>query len=140
MLAYPAASPYDRDAEHLRLIAIFHYIYGGLIAALSCIFIIHLLMGIWLVTSPPPASGKPPPPEIGWLFIVLGTLFPLIGWTLGGLVIYSGRCLARRRNWMFSVVIAAVMCVTGVVGIVLAVFTFLVLLRPTVKIAYGLRP
>ena len=141
MLSYPSPQGYNRDVGHLRLISIFHYVYGGLIALGSSIFLIHLALGIWFLTNPPtPTNGPPPPPEVGWLFIVFGALFPLIGWTLGGLVIYSGRCIARRRNWTFSLVVAGLMCVSGVLGIVLAVFTFLVLLRPTVKLAYGLPP
>ena len=141
MLSYPSPQRYDRDVGHLRLISIFHYVYGGLIALGSSLFLIHLALGIrFLSNPPPPTNGPPPPPGFWWLFIVAGAIVPLVGWTLGGLVIYSGRCITQRRKWTFSVVIAGVMCATGAPGIVLAVFTFLVLLRPTVKLAYGLPP
>lgn len=141
ILSYPAPPLYHRDADHLRLIAIFHYVYGGLIALGSCIFLVYLVLGIVFITNPPGTSGQAPPPAAaGWIFIALGTIFPLIGWTVAGLIIYSGRCIDRRRNWIFSMIIAGIMCVTGLLGIGLAVFTFVVLLRPSVKLAYGLPP
>jgi len=140
VLSYPSPPLYHRDADHLRLISVFHYVYGGLIALGSCFFLIYLVLGVVFISSPPASSGRPPPPEAGWIFIALGVIFPLIGWTLAGLILYSGRCIAGRRNWMFSLVIAGVMCITGVLGILLAVFTFLVLLRPSVKLSYGLQP
>lgn len=141
VLSYPMAYAYDRDADHLRLISIFHYVYGGLIALGCCFFLIYLVLGIMFVVTPPsPASGKPPPPELAWVFIGLGTFLPLLGWTLGGLIVYSGRCIAGRRSRTFSLVMAGIMCATGLLGIALAVFTFIVLLRPAVKLAYGLPP
>lgn len=89
--------------------------------------------------GPKSFTGPPPPPEFGWLFIVMGTIAVIGGWILGALVIYSGRCLARRRHWTFSLVIAGLLCLAGAPGIVLAVFTFIVLLRDSVKRMYGVR-
>lgn len=33
-----------KDLEHLRLLSIFHYVVGGLIALFACFPIIHLMM------------------------------------------------------------------------------------------------
>ena len=44
-----AYQPHDaqarRDGEHLKLLSLFHYIYGGLTMAISCIFIVHIVIG-----------------------------------------------------------------------------------------------
>ena len=39
----------DRDAEHLRLLSIFHYVVAGLMALWACFPLIHLFMGVALV-------------------------------------------------------------------------------------------
>src|SRR5438045_2124441 len=92
----PYASPYapamvSRDVEHLRLLAIFHYIVGGIIAVFSSCGLIHFTMGLVMALNPnafgPPAGssggGAPPPAFVGWLFAGFAGLFVLAGWTLG---------------------------------------------------------
>jgi SNF family Na+-dependent transporter len=70
--------------------------------------------------------------------IAFGALFMLLALTLGILIIYSGRCIKARRNWIFSLVIAGFMCLSVPLGTALGVFTFIVLLRDSVKRLYGL--
>jgi hypothetical protein len=143
----------DRDAEHLRLLALFHYIYGGIVAALSCFFIIHILMGAWALKNPamfnPPAAATtqpgaptpgPPPAFFGYMFVCMGTGALLLGWTVGGLTVYAGRCISRRKNWVFVLVMAGINCLSAPFGTLLGVFTFVVLLRDSVKPLFGRAP
>jgi len=52
----------------------------------------------------------------------------------GGLTAYAGRCLKAKRNYIFILVIAALNCTFVMrLGTILGVFTFVVLMRPTVK-------
>lgn len=60
----------------------------------------------------------------------------LLGWALGILVICSGRFISKQRHWTFSVVIAALMCLSVPLGTVLGVFTLVVLMREPVKQLY----
>ena len=39
----------DRDEEHLRLLSIFHYIYGGLVALFACVPILYMLIGVFVL-------------------------------------------------------------------------------------------
>lgn len=136
------------DAENLDLLATLHYVLGTITVVFSSIFIAHTVMGLTLArnpnafgTPPPSASGRPPsgfPPQIGYVFAVMGGLIVVGGWTLGGLTIYAGHCLKRRTNYVFIQVIAGLNCafVQGL-GTALGIFTFIVLYRPTVKTLFG---
>ena len=135
-----------RDADHLRLLSIFHYVYGGLSIAFSSIFIFHIVMGVMFLENPqmfappPGAGGTPPPPmpfNMGWFFIGFGSVAVLIGWTSGILTIVSGRRIARRRSRTFSIVIAGLNCLSVPFGTALGVFTLIVLLRDSVRRLYA---
>ena len=128
---------YQRDLNQLNLLAIFHYVLGGLVMLMACIPIIHVVLGILMISGKLSGSPRPPPPELGWFFVGFGLLFIVLGWAIGILVIYSGRCISTRRHWMFSVVIAALMCLNAPLGTILGVFTLVVLLRDSVKRLYG---
>ena len=41
----------DQDSEHLKMLALFHYIVGGLAALFACFPIIHLVLGIAMLTG-----------------------------------------------------------------------------------------
>src|SRR5437870_5491226 len=119
------------DEDQLRLLAIFHYVVGGLAAIFACIPIIHLVLGLFLVFAREKMGGQPPPVFMGWFFIVFATCFILAGWTLGILIVINGRFLARRTKYMFCFVVACVECLFTPFGTVLGVFTLVVLMRPT---------
>jgi hypothetical protein len=135
---YSAQSARDRDAEHLRLLAIFHYIAGGLFAFFGCFPIIYIVLGVLMLTGRMPTNGGPPaPPGIGYLFIAMGSVIILLAWALATCLILSGRYLKQRRKYMFSFVIAAISCIQVPFGTVLGIFTIIVLSRDSVKALYG---
>ncbi len=162
------------DAEHLRLLGIFHFVVGGLTILFSCIFIIYIVIGAAALANPqsfapappgdraqfapPPTPGPPPdqepaPPEhhpvargphsggpppawFGLIFMGIGAVFVLVGWTAGGLLLLSGFFLLRRRHRVFSMVIAGISCLQVPFGTILGVLTLVVLQRPTVHALY----
>lgn len=126
------------DADHLRLLSIFHYVMAGVVAVFGCIPIIHVGMGVMMVSGkfpgPAPGPGAPPfPAEMGWFFIGMGGLFILIAQTMAVLAFLSGRWIGARKNMTFCLVVAGIECLQVPLGTVLGVFTFLVLQRPTVR-------
>jgi len=138
----PISNPQEiKDEEHLKLLSIFHYVVGGITMAFSCIFLIHVGMGISLLTHPEvwnAGKNQPPPPAfLGYLFTVIGSVVVLTGWTIGALSIYSGRCIKHRSQRVFSLVMAGINCAFFPFGTVLGVFTFLVLMRDSVKQMYS---
>jgi hypothetical protein len=128
----------NQDQEHLRLLAIFHYLLGGLMALFGSIPLVYVGVGIALISGlfPEPPNQPPPPmPEslVGGLFVAMGATFVLIGWTLAAMVAYTGRCLQQYRHYTFCLVIAGLECMCVPLGTVLGVFTIVVLVRPSVK-------
>jgi hypothetical protein len=63
-------------------------------------------------------------------------LLILVGWAVGGLTIYVGRCIKRRVGRTVSLVMACVHLVFMPVGTLLGVATIMVLTRASVKKAY----
>jgi len=125
----------DLDLQHLKALSICHYVLGGLVALISSLFLIHVSMGIMMITSPSTMSGggPPPPPFMGWMFLMIGSGAVLAGWTLAAFIITAGRFLARRRHHLFCLIVAGVSCAWVPLGTALGVFTLIVLLRPSVK-------
>ena len=123
----------NTDAEHLRLLSIFHYVFGGFQIAISSIFIVHFVFGLMMLTNPQMFGHNPPPSWLGLLITVIGVGVLLLGWALGICAIYSGRCIARRQRRMFSLVVAAINCASFPFGTALGVFTIIVLMRDSVK-------
>jgi phosphoglycerol transferase MdoB-like AlkP superfamily enzyme len=123
------------DQEHLRLLAIFHYVLAGITGLFSLFPVFHLLMGLALALRPDQFgfNGPLPPAWFGWLFVVFAAAMILMGLTLAGLVLFTARCLSQRRRHLFCLVMAGVECIFVPIGTVLGVFTLIVLVRPTVK-------
>ena len=142
-IAYATPPMALADDSHLRLLSIFHYVWGGMTALFSSIGLLHVGLGIMMIASPgtfPPAQGQPPPPvAMGWMFLAMGGCIVTLGWAMGGLTIYSGRCIAARRRHTLSLIVAGINCLSVPFGTALGVFTLVVLLRESVKAQYAYR-
>jgi hypothetical protein len=130
------------DLQHLRLLSIFHYVIAGLAAICAMIPILHLTIGIAIVTGqfpqpaqpgPQPRPGGPPPEMIGWLFIVFASAIILLGWAYAIGMAVAGYMISRRRWHTFCLVMAGIACLHTPLGTVLGVFTIIVLIRPSVR-------
>ena len=127
------------DVEQLRLLSIFHYVVAGMQALFASFPIIHLVLGLTMVLAPEKMGMKSTHESwFGWFFVVFAAAWMAIGWTLAVCVVIAGRSLAERRRYLFCLVVAgliAAFCMPF--GTILGVFTIVVLLRPTVKAAFG---
>ena len=130
----------SQDDQHLRLLAIFHYVLGGLMALGACFPIIHLAVGLAMMSGRfgPPTPGEPPPELFGAIFVGVGAGAILLGWTMALCILFAGRSLSQRRRYVFCMVMAGLMMVICIpLGTGLGVFTIIVLQRPSVKQAFG---
>jgi len=123
------------DEEHLRLLSIFHYVVAGLAGLFALVPVIHLAIGLFILLGPKQSSsgGQLPPAFIGWIFVVFATMFICAGWIFAVFVLMTGRFLARRKHYMFCLVMAGIECLFMPFGTTLGVFTILVLSRESVK-------
>jgi len=119
----------NRDEQYLKLLSVFHYVVGGLAAFFACIPIIHLSIGIAILVG----AIDDAPGFAGVLLVMIAMVAILIGWTLAVCIIVAGRCLAKRKRYMFCLVMAAISCIFMPFGTVLGVFTIIVLMRPSVE-------
>lgn len=125
----------NQDEQHLKLLSIFHYIVGGIMALFSLFPIFHLVFGIAMIVSPDmfESGGEGPPAFIGWLFALIGGTIILIGLVFATCVILSGRFLSLRKHYTYCFVIACIQCLFIPFGTALGVFTIIVLSRESVK-------
>jgi hypothetical protein len=126
------------DEEHLRLLALFHYISGGMTLVFSLFFaVMFAFMGLIFAKIPTQPPGQHPPPvEIFWLF----GLFIGIGVLLGALEVIAARCISLRRARVFTLIMALPGVMFIPYGTILSIFTLLVLDRGSVKKLYEERP
>jgi hypothetical protein len=126
------------DNEHLRILSIVHFVWGGLCAAMSCILIVHFVAGLFIATAPQFFGHGPqgPPAFVGLLMSTFAGCMMIMGWLFGGLTIYSGVCLKNRQHRTFSFVMAIVNCLSIPFGTTLGLFTIVVLMRDSVKRLY----
>jgi hypothetical protein len=123
------------DLQYLKLLSIFHYVFGGVGALFASIPIIYVIIGMLAFFIPGPIhfESESLPAFIGLLFIIFGASLIVLGWTLSACIIIAGRYLARKRHYMFCIVVAALECMCMPFGTVLGVFTIIVLSRPAVR-------
>lgn len=121
----------NQDREHLRLLAIFHYVLAGLAAFFGSFPLIHFFVGLAIVRG----GADGPAGHVrgfGYLFMAIGGAFVLLGWTLAVLALLAARRLSDRRDRRFCLVVAGIECLFMPLGTLLGVFTILVLTRESV--------
>ncbi len=124
----------NQDEQHLKLLSIFHYIVGGVAGLFACFPILHLAIGIGvLISSLTQSSHDGPGALFGLFFIVIAGSIMLFGWTFAICILLSGWFIAKRKNYMFCLVMAGIECMFSPFGTVLGVFTIITLTRPSVK-------
>jgi hypothetical protein len=127
----------DQDAEHLRLLSIFHYIVGSLAALFSFFPLLYTIVGaifIFVARRGTRGPGEEPPPEfIGWIFAVIGSFLFLLGIAIAICILIAGRSLAKHTRYWFAFVMACIECLFLPFGTILGVFTIIVLSRESVK-------
>src|SRR5437016_13901936 len=101
----------NQGTDHLRLLAIFHYVVAGLAALFSLFPLLYTMVGSIFIFAPrhgTPKQGEASPPEfLGWIFIALGLLLFLFGIAIVIRFSISARWLSRRKCLMFALVLAS---------------------------------
>jgi len=123
-----------RVAEHLRLLGILSYVYGGLQVFGVLFGLFYIGLGLFIVFMVPAQStsqtGGPSSVIYGWVFCMVGTMIVVFVGILMTLTIFSARDLIQHRRRAFCFVVAALHCLNIPLGAVLGIFTIIILSKP----------
>ncbi len=121
------------DEKNLNLLAVFHYIIGGMTGFIFLFPLLHVFAGIAIVTNSYDQSDVLVPYVFGWVLIIIGMSFCLLGWSLAIALLTAADRLRQRKSHRFCFVVACVECIMMPLGTVLGVFTILLLSKDSVK-------
>jgi hypothetical protein len=124
-----------KDEQHLNLLSIFYYVVGSFSILFALIPIIHLVIGIMMLSGTFPISdnGQAAPPFLAWFFISLAIVFMAFGAALAVVLFLAAGFLKKRKRYNFCFIAGIVSCLFMPVGTILGIFTIIVLSRPNVK-------
>ena len=130
-----------KDGEHLNLLSIFHFVIAGLaLFGIGFLFFHYTIMHTVFENPDFWKSQKNQPPFsptefwhiFVWFYLFAGVLLVIASI----LNLLSGFFLRQRRHRTFSLVVAGLDCLQVPFGTALGVFTFIVLLRDSVRESY----
>lgn len=133
----PDSRPIIRK-EHLRLLSIGYYIYGGLTILYVSIALLYLA-GLILIAAIPDSAwttnraASAPPRFLFVMFAGFVGCFILVGWAVGGLTLFAGRCIRDRERLILILVMAGLSCLSFPFGTILGVVTFIVFSKEETK-------
>lgn len=123
----------EQKRTYLRVLAILHYVHGGLIALIALAMV--ALFGFGLLGS----RGELGIGE-GCMVWAMVTFALLVVVAYAGMNVLAGRWLDQRRNWVGVIVISAINALNVPLGTLLGVFTIVVLVGEDVRSAFEGQP
>ena len=129
----------EKDLEHLKLLGIFHYIWGAL-SLLGGIVIggYFLVIGVILMNNPPTSTASEDSGTAsmaGGILIGVGVVLFLIVVVYGFLTLMAGGKYRKHQGgyWFCFILAIVTLVIGGIPGIVLGIFSLIVLSRDSVK-------
>lgn len=126
----------NEDSKHLKWLSIGFYVHGVVFSLFVGLMFVYLYFGVAIVSGNHELEENTPI-AVGWLFIGLALIFILFGSILTICTFLAGKYLKQQTNYVFCFIIAAFNCAISPVGLILGVFTIIVLLRGSVKALFN---
>ncbi|MDQ8200903.1 hypothetical protein QEH56_22240 [Pelagicoccus enzymogenes] len=133
------------DQDQLRLLGIFHLVLAGLSLIGLLFMLAHYLIMNTVMSNPEmwtkaDTNNNLPPPEeffalFKWFYLFFGGA--IVAGGVGNLL--SGIFIKKRKNRTFSLVVGALNVLQFPFGTALGIFTFILLLRDSVRELYETR-
>lgn len=117
----------SKELEHLKWLRIGYLVNGGLMLLIALLPIIHLIVGIAMLL----AGGEDA--FLGLIFLIFAAIFILFGSTVSIMNFVTAKYLKEIKNHTFCLVAGGINTFFSPLGIVIGVFTFVVLLNENVK-------
>lgn len=128
----------DNTTNNLSTFRILFLIKGILTIVFSLVFLLYAGLGLFFSKLPEFENNTDPMPfNPGDIFLFVGTFGFVICVTLGILTVIASNYIDKKKNYAFVFVLAIVNVITGVLGILLAVFSLIELTKPEVKSIFG---
>lgn len=124
----------NNSSNNLNLFQTLFLIKGIMTLLFSLLFIVYAFIGGFLgnifeaSNDANPISFNP-----GIIFIIIGSIGFIISLVMGILTLLASKYLKEIKNYNFIFVVAVLNCLTGILGIVLCIFTIIELNKPLVK-------
>jgi NADH:ubiquinone oxidoreductase subunit 6 (subunit J) len=118
--------------DNLSTFATLHLVKGILTILFSLIFLLYMFLGT-AMTFGSMNHDQDMPFHPGNIFIIIGAVGFVITLSIGVLTLLAGKYIKERRNFNFIFAISIINCITGILGVLLGVFTILDLNKPHVK-------
>lgn len=131
---------YNKDQTDLKQLATFHYVLGGLGIFFSLFALIYVIIGIVMLSNPDTldmSDAEAPPAFMGGVLVAVGGITFLLGEIVSICLIISGNKLKKQTGYMFSFIMACIICLNMPLGTILGIFTIMVLQRDSVKALYN---
>ncbi|MGI9541825.1 MAG: hypothetical protein ACR2MX_01125 [Cyclobacteriaceae bacterium] len=122
--------------NNLNTFRILFIVKGILTLVVSFFPLVYIAMGVFLGSAAFTEANNPPPFNIGIIFVIMGAFFFVLLVALGIVTLFAAKYLNEIRNYNFIFVVAILNCLTGVLGILLGVFTLIELNKPEVKVLF----
>ena len=146
----PAVTPEEKqsvlDEEHVRLLALFHYVSGALTCAGSLLAALWAAFVATMFTAFPVEAREAMSEEalrqmqvMPKIMAGVVAIMAVAGVGYGVLEIVAGRCISQHRARVFTIVVAVPRLLFIPWGTILSVFTMLVLERASVEALYRRR-
>ena len=129
----------EKDLEHLKLLGIFHYIWGALSLIDGIIIGVYFLVfGVILMNNPPTSTSSEDTGATsmaGGILIGVGVVLFLIVVVYGILTLMAGGKYRKHQGgyWFCFILAIVTLVIGGIPGIVLGIFSLMVLSRESVK-------
>jgi hypothetical protein len=132
----------EKDLEHLKLLGIFHYIWGALsLIGAICIGAYFVVIGIVLMNNPQSISSSDDSGTagmVGGIMIGAGVVLFLIVVVYGILTLMAGGKYRKHQGgyWFCFILAIVTLVIGGIPGIALGIFSLIVLSRDSVKAVF----
>lgn len=124
----------SNQKNNLDTFKILFLIKGILTLCFSIFFLFYAGMGAFFTRLPEFTNPSDPMPfNPGYIFLIIGVVGIVMCVGLGTLALLASKYIKEQRNYTFIYVAAIINALTGVLGILLAVFALIELGKPHVK-------
>jgi hypothetical protein len=134
--------PSSQEHEQLRLLEIFHYIWGTISCLMGLAGVAYIQLGFAMMSSR--LNGNLASDNFTLMFGRLWIAFAVFGLVLfeisGVLSLIAGWRYRKRKSYRFCFMVAVVDCFLAPIGTALGAFSLFVLIRPSVKALFQAPP